>query len=203
MFLVIDNYDSFVYNLARYLALAGVKCKVVRNDAITVRAIQKLKPQGILLSPGPGMPEKAGICVDLIKKMGASTPILGVCLGHQCIGEAYGGRTVRSQSPVHGKSCTIIHKGCDIFEGLPSPMRAGRYHSLISELPEDAPLLVTARNTDSDIMAMRHAQYPVFGVQFHPESVLTEHGHAIIENFTALALHWCAGKQSKQTLQAA
>ncbi len=191
MFLVIDNYDSFVYNLARYVELAGGECEIVRNDVISIEAVKSLQPEGIVLSPGPCTPKDAGICVELVKEMGADTPILGVCLGHQCIGEAYGGQTIRSETPIHGKSCTITHNARDIFNGVPSPMQAGRYHSLITELPGNSPLMVTA-NTDDTIMAMQHKTHPVYGVQFHPESVLTPHGLSIIENFTEIARHWQA-----------
>ncbi|GJL85146.1 MAG: glutamine amidotransferase [Micavibrio sp.] len=189
MFLVIDNYDSFVYNLARYVELAGGECEVVRNDSIRIEDVKSLQPDGIILSPGPCTPAEAGICVELVKELGAYTPILGVCLGHQCIGEAYGGRTIRGETPVHGKACTITHNGSDIFDGIPSPMQAGRYHSLIIELPDNSPLMVTA-NTDEIIMAMQHKTHPVYGLQFHPESVLTPHGQAITQNFTTIAQHW-------------
>ncbi len=190
MFLVIDNYDSFVYNLARYVALAGQDYKVVRNDALTLEEIEALKPEAILLSPGPGRPTEAGICVDLIKRFGPSLPILGVCLGHQAVGEAYGGKTLQAQTPVHGKSCAITHRSTDLFEDIPSPMTGGRYHSLITKLTASSPLMVTAQNESKEIMAIRHDTHPVYGVQFHPESVLTDHGLTLIRNFSRIATAW-------------
>ncbi len=202
MFLVIDNYDSFVYNLARYVEQAGGKCKIVRNDALSIKAIKAMNPDGIILSPGPCTPDKAGICTELVKKLGSSVPILGVCLGHQCINEAYGGKTIRAETPVHGKAATILHKEEDIFDGLPNPMQGGRYHSLVSVLAEDSPLLVTAKTTDDNIMAIKHKTHPVFGVQFHPESILTEHGLSLIENYTKIAVHW-SKTRSEDTRQAA
>ncbi len=187
MILVIDNYDSFVHNLARYITLAGENdVRVVRNDKITIEQIRKLNPNGIVLSPGPCTPDEAGICVDVVKECGKHTPILGVCLGHQAIAEAYGGKTVRSKNPTHGKHCEIMHNGEGILKGIPSPFRGGRYHSLVVEIPPDSPLEITARAEDGDIMAIRHKTFPVYGVQFHPESVLTQHGMDIIKNFVAL-----------------
>lgn len=189
MILVIDNYDSFVYNIARYFECAGESCTVVRNDRITVEQAAKLNPLAIVISPGPCTPKEAGVSVELIKKLGAFTPIFGICLGHQCIGEAFGAKTVRT-SPVHGMASTITHDGSGIFAGLPRTLDAGRYHSLATELPAASPLQVTARTKDGIIMAMQHATQPVYGVQFHPESVLTEHGAEMIENFTAIARQW-------------
>ena len=190
MILVIDNYDSFVHNLARYCALAGWEYKVVRNDAITLEEIEELNPEAIILSPGPCTPKEAGICVEAIKKFGTHIPILGVCLGHQCIGEAYGAKTIRSKEPVHGKSSTISHICAGLFQDLPSPMNVGRYHSLITLKGEIEDLIVTAQEQDGTIMAMEHKRYPVYGVQFHPESVLTEHGLALIENFRQITRAW-------------
>lgn len=190
MILVIDNYDSFVYNLARHMALAGWDCEVVRNDAITLKEITALQPDGIVLSPGPCTPAEAGVCVELTQHFGPNIPILGVCLGHQCIGEAYGGKTIGADKPTHGKSSDIIHDGTGLFDEQPNPMRGGRYHSLSVELDENSPLNVTAKTPAGEIMAVQHNQYPVYGVQFHPESVLTTHGLQLIKNFTALALHW-------------
>jgi len=188
MFLIIDNYDSFVYNLARYFALAGVDCDVVRNDKITLSEIEALKPEALILSPGPCTPKEAGICIDTIKQFGAHTPILGVCLGHQAIGEAYGGRTIQTDTPIHGKSSLIHHTETALFEGIPNPTEVGRYHSLITQLPEDSQLDITAAQNDENIiMAMQHKTHPVYGVQFHPESILTEHGHQFIENFVRIA----------------
>ncbi len=187
MILVIDNYDSFVHNLARYITLAGAdEVRVVRNDQVSVDEIAALSPAGIVLSPGPCTPAEAGICVEAVQRLGETIPILGVCLGHQAIGEAYGGTTQRSEEPVHGKDCEIIHDGSDIFIGLPRRFRGGRYHSLVTKLPENSPLRVTARNPEGIIMAVQHEKFPVYGVQFHPESVLTEHGLELVRNFVAL-----------------
>lgn len=192
MILVIDNYDSFVYNIARYFECAGESCTVVRNDAITAEQVAKLNPLAIVISPGPCTPKESGVSVELIKKLGAFTPIFGICLGHQCIGEAFGAKTVRT-SPVHGMASAVIHDGSGIFAGLPRTLKAGRYHSLATELPAASPLRVTARTKDGIIMALQHAAQPVYGVQFHPESVLTEHGTEMIENFTAIARRWRQG----------
>lgn len=196
MLLVIDNYDSFVYNLARYFALAGWEYKVARNDALAMDDIRMMRPQAIVLSPGPCTPQEAGICIDLVKNFGPTTPILGVCLGHQCIGEAYGAKTIRGPEPVHGKASEIIHDASGIFENLPSPFSAGRYHSLIVEPAENSELEITARTKNGEIMALRHRTHPVYGVQFHPESVLTPHGMQIVQNFTALALQYNAARRS-------
>jgi para-aminobenzoate synthetase component 2 len=189
MILVIDNYDSFVYNIARYFECADESCTVIRNDKITVQEAEKLNPLAIVISPGPCTPKEAGVSVGLIKKLGAFTPILGICLGHQCIGEAFGAKTVRT-SPVHGMASAVTHDGSGIFSGLPRTLNAGRYHSLATELPPASALRVTARTKDGIIMAMQHTAQPVYGVQFHPESVLTEHGAEMIENFTAIARQW-------------
>ncbi len=191
MYLVIDNYDSFVHNLARYFELAGVDTRVVRNDEITIEGIKALKPEALILSPGPCAPNSAGICIKAVKELGAKLPVLGVCLGHQAIGEAYGAKTTRADPPVHGKASTIAHDGSGLFNGLPSPMDVGRYHSLHIELPEDSPLQITARTKDGEIMAIRHTLHPVYGVQFHPESVLTSHGQELVNNFVQIvsALH--------------
>ncbi len=189
MILVIDNYDSFVYNLARYFALCGVSYEVVRNDAITLKDIAKMRPEALVLSPGPCTPKEAGICVETVREFGSYIPILGVCLGHQCIGEAYGAKTSRADVPVHGKSSIVFHDSSLLFKGLPSPMQVGRYHSLIVEDIEATPLIATATHC-SEIMALRHKEHPVYGVQFHPESVLTEHGQMLIRNFTDIAMHW-------------
>lgn len=187
MLLVIDNYDSFVYNLVRYARELGAEVRVARNDALDVAAVRALKPDHVLLSPGPQTPREAGICVDLIRELGGQIPMLGVCLGHQCIGEAFGGRTVRARRPLHGKAAPVWHEGLGLFAGLPSPFLAGRYHSLVIDpdtLPDD--LLVTARSAEGEIMAVQHRRWPVFGVQFHPESVLTEHGYDLLRAFLAV-----------------
>ena len=188
MFLLIDNYDSFTYNLWHYLCGLGVEVMVRRNDALSVAEALALAPQGIVLSPGPCDPDRAGICLDLIRA--AHLPILGVCLGHQAIGQAFGGHVVRAPAPMHGKVSPIHHTGGPLFAGLPSPFKATRYHSLIVErasLP--ACLTVTAETEDGLIMGLAHETQPVFGVQFHPESIASEHGHALIANFLALARH--------------
>lgn len=186
MILIIDNYDSFVYNLARYFEELGYAQCVKRNDAITVTDIQTLQPSHIVLSPGPCSPSEAGICVELIQQLGHNTPILGVCLGHQSIATAYGGHVVRSQQPMHGKASMITHDGTGLFQSLPQPLRVGRYHSLIAE-EESLPdcLSITARSETGEIMAFSHLEHPVHGVQFHPESILTESGKQLLANFLA------------------
>lgn len=190
MILVIDNYDSFVYNLARHMALAGWSYDVVRNDAISVEQVQKTNPRAIVLSPGPCTPKEAGICVELIQRVGPQIPVLGVCLGHQCIGTAYGADIVLSE-PVHGRASVIRHQGDDaLFAGIPAEFKGGRYHSLVVDLPPQAPLKATAHAENGEIMALRHTTYPVYGVQFHPESILTEHGMTLIRNFTQITLAW-------------
>lgn len=194
MILVIDNYDSFAHNLARYVELTGFETKVVRNDEISVDEIAKYNPQAIILSPGPCTPKDAGICIETIKQYGPTTPILGVCLGHQCIGEAFGAKTVRSE-PMHGKATTIHHDGTALFENLPSPMNVGRYHSLRTDKEETSPLITTATSCDGMMMAMKHKDYPIYGVQFHPESVLTPHGLSLMKNFSAIALEWHQKKE--------
>ncbi|MCF8496620.1 MAG: aminodeoxychorismate/anthranilate synthase component II [Alphaproteobacteria bacterium] len=197
MLLVIDNYDSFVHNLARCLTLTGWDCDVVRNDAVTLEDVERLNPEAIVLSPGPCTPKEAGTCLSLIERFGPHTPLLGVCLGHQCIGEAYGGTTIRAAQPVHGRASEITHDGSGLFVGLPSPLAVGRYHSLITDLPPSTPLRVTARSDNGEIMALEHTTHPVHGVQFHPESILTPHGQAMLENFTAIARAWNSrGKQA-------
>jgi anthranilate synthase/aminodeoxychorismate synthase-like glutamine amidotransferase len=184
MILIIDNYDSFVYNLARYVRELGRECRVVRNDAITLDEIEALAPSHIIVSPGPRTPAEAGISNPVIERFGDRVPVLGVCLGHQCIGQVYGARIARAQQPMHGKASPIDHSGGGIFRGLPSPFQAGRYHSLIvhpTGLPEQ--LEVTACSPEGEIMGLQHRRFPVFGVQFHPESILTEHGYALLANF--------------------
>jgi len=183
MILIIDNYDSFVYNLAQYIGELGWEPIVCRNDGITLAEIEKLAPSHIILSPGPCTPLEAGISNDVVRHLGGKIPILGVCLGHQCIGYAYGGRVVRA-SPVHGKTSLIRHNGKTIYQGLANPFPATRYHSLIIE-PVSLPscLTVTAQTPEGIIMGVRHRNYVVEGVQFHPESILTEVGHDILTNF--------------------
>jgi anthranilate synthase component 2 len=186
MILLIDNYDSFTYNLYHYLVQAGAKDVVVRrNDEITVEEIKKLKPAGIVLSPGPCTPNEAGICLEVIEKLHKIFPILGVCLGHQAIGQAFGGKVVKT-FPMHGKISEIFHSAKNIFATLPSPFKATRYHSLIIEKATCPPELeITAWTKDEIIMGIAHKTYKVFGVQFHPESIASEHGHQIIRNFLA------------------
>lgn len=185
MLLLIDNYDSFTYNLAHYLGELGAELDIRRNDALTARQAIDLKPSHIVLSPGPCGPEQAGICLDLIAAAAeAKIPLLGVCLGHQCIGHAFGGKVMRAPKPMHGKVDQIHHQGEGVFQNLPSPFSATRYHSLIVErasMPKE--LLVTAETVDGLVMGLRHATLPIHGVQFHPESIATEHGHALLKNF--------------------
>ena len=190
MILILDNYDSFTYNLVQYLGEMGETLDVRRNDAMSVDDVGALQPDAIVLSPGPCTPSDAGITVPVIQRWGATIPILGVCLGHQAIGEAYGGRVVRAGRVMHGKTSDLVHDGTELFAGLPSPLRVMRYHSLVVEsasLPEC--LEVTARATDSadEIHALRHREHPVWGLQFHPESVLTEGGKKLLQNFLHLA----------------
>jgi anthranilate synthase/aminodeoxychorismate synthase-like glutamine amidotransferase len=182
--LLIDNYDSFVYNLARYVRELGEQALVRRHDAIALDEIARIAPSHIVLSPGPCTPTEAGVSTDVVREFGATIPILGVCLGHQCIGAAYGGRIVRAGRPMHGKVSRVEHDGAGIFAGLPSPLHVTRYHSLVIErasLPDE--LRVTATSDDGEIMAVRHVSHPVVGVQFHPESALTEHGYTLLDAF--------------------
>jgi anthranilate synthase/aminodeoxychorismate synthase-like glutamine amidotransferase len=188
MLLVIDNYDSFTYNLVQYLGELGAEMKVVRNDEVTVDAIEKeLKPERILISPGPGTPDSAGITLGVIERFADSLPILGVCLGHQAIGQHFGGIVARAPEPVHGKPVVIDHDGRTIFMDIPNRFSAGRYHSLIVErtgLPDT--LEISASSPDGLIMGLRHREKPIEGVQFHPESILTEHGRKLLQNFLEL-----------------
>jgi anthranilate synthase/aminodeoxychorismate synthase-like glutamine amidotransferase len=182
--LVIDNYDSFVHNLARYLRELGWSTQVVRNDGVSLDEIAAMKPSHIVISPGPCTPNEAGISVATVRRFGPSIPILGVCLGHQSIGQAFGGRIVRARRPMHGKTSMITHCGSGIFAGLPNPLRATRYHSLVvakEDLPED--LVITAESQEGEIMALAHRRHPIVGLQFHPEAVLTEHGYDLLRNF--------------------
>ncbi|MFZ4761384.1 MAG: anthranilate synthase component II [Alphaproteobacteria bacterium] len=187
--LLIDNYDSFTYNLYHYASMAGAEVTVVRNDALTVDGVLKQQPDAIILSPGPCTPNEAGICLDLIPAaLEHDIPLLGICLGHQSIGQAFGGRVIRAPQPVHGKVDQIYHEQEGLFTGLPSPLLATRYHSLIveaSSLPNS--LVVQAKTTDGLIMALKHRKKPIFGLQFHPESIATEHGTDLIVNFLQLA----------------
>jgi len=186
MILVIDNYDSFTYNLVQYLGELGAEPVVRRNDAITVDEVGALAPAAVVLSPGPGTPSTAGISIPLIQRWGRELPILGVCLGHQAIGEAYGGRVIRARQPMHGKTSRVNHDGTGLFRGLPAPLEVMRYHSLIVEratLPPELIVTAVASDDADEIHAMRHATHPVWGVQFHPESVMTHGGKTLIANF--------------------
>ena len=189
MLLMIDNYDSFTFNLVQYLQTLGAEVEVVRNDALTVDGIAKLAPERIVISPGPCTPNEAGVSLDVIRELGATTPILGVCLGHQSIGQAYGGKVVRAGNIMHGKTSRIRHQGGGVFAGLPDGYEATRYHSLVVErasLPDELEITAWTENADGsfeEIMGLRHREHPVEGVQFHPESILTEHGHALLKNF--------------------
>ena len=186
MILVIDNYDSFTYNLVQYLGELGADLVVHRNDDITVEDVGALRPDAVVLSPGPCTPTEAGITVPVIRRWGAEIPMLGVCLGHQAIGEAYGGRVVRARRVMHGKTSQILHESDELFAGLPSPLQVMRYHSLVVEpgsLPAELRVLARAGDDPTEIHAMRHRTHPVWGVQFHPESILTEGGRRILANF--------------------
>ncbi|MFK7850820.1 MAG: aminodeoxychorismate/anthranilate synthase component II [Akkermansiaceae bacterium] len=187
MLLILDNYDSFTYNLVQYFGELGVDMKIFRNDVISVEEVKALKPDRICISPGPCTPNEAGISMDLIREFGTNTPILGVCLGHQSIGQVYGGEVVRADRLMHGKTSPIHHHGSSVFANLPDPFEATRYHSLIVKretLPDC--LEVTAWTAENEIMGLRHKEHPVHGVQFHPESILTEHGKLMLENFLKL-----------------
>jgi anthranilate synthase component 2 len=189
MLLMIDNYDSFTWNLVQYLQALGAEVRVERNDALTVDQIEKLAPERIVISPGPCTPNEAGVSLEVIERLGASTPLLGVCLGHQGIGQAYGGRVVRAGRIMHGKTSPIRHEGKGVFAGLPDGYEATRYHSLVVErasLPDCLEVTAWTEHEDGsveEIMGLRHREHPVQGVQFHPESILTEHGHALLKNF--------------------
>jgi anthranilate synthase/aminodeoxychorismate synthase-like glutamine amidotransferase len=187
MVLVIDNYDSFTYNLVQYLGELGAEVQVVRNDALTVEEVLRLAPERIVLSPGPCTPNEAGICVPLIRAAAGKVPLLGVCLGHQAIGAAFGGEIVRARRPMHGKTSLVHHTGVGVFRGLPNPLRVIRYHSLVirrESLP--AELEITAETDEGEIMGVRHRHYPVEGVQFHPESIMSEAGMELLRNFLSL-----------------
>ena len=192
MLFVLDNYDSFTYNLVQYLGELGEHPVVYRNDALAVADVLALKPSAAVLSPGPGVPSQSGILVPLVQALAGQVPVLGVCLGHQAIGEAFGGRVVRAERLMHGKTCPVEHQDDELFDAIPSPFTAMRYHSLVVDwagLPHD--LVVTAWSRDrgkgGEIMAMKHRHFPVYGVQFHPESIGTEHGKRLLENFLKVA----------------
>lgn len=188
MILLIDNYDSFTFNLVHFLGDLGARCVVHRNDRISVAEAVAAEPEAIVLSPGPCTPNEAGICLDLIRAAAGRIPVLGVCLGHQAIGQAFGGEVVRAPLPMHGKTSKIRHDGTDIFAGLPDPFEATRYHSLVvrSETLPDV-LVTTATTADGLIMGLRHSVFPVFGVQFHPESIASQYGHELLANFLGIA----------------
>jgi anthranilate synthase/aminodeoxychorismate synthase-like glutamine amidotransferase len=188
MILLIDNYDSFTFNLVHFFGDLGAECVVRRNDTLTLAEALAMQPEAIVLSPGPCTPNEAGICLDLVMAAAGKVPLLGVCLGHQAIGQAFGGQVIRAKEPMHGKTSPVHHHNTDIFAGLPNPFTATRYHSLIvprATLPET--LVPTAFTEDGIIMGLRHAVYPVFGTQFHPESIATSHGHEILKNFLDIA----------------
>ncbi|MCM8760883.1 MAG: aminodeoxychorismate/anthranilate synthase component II [Candidatus Omnitrophica bacterium] len=187
MILIIDNYDSFTYNLVQYLGELGAEISVYRNDRITIDEIKNIAPARIVISPGPGQPKDAGISEEVIRIFGKSTPILGVCLGHQAIGEVFGGKIVGAKALMHGKTSQIYHDGKGIFTGVSNPFEATRYHSLVVEresFPKD--LIITAETSDKEIMGLKHTEYPIYGVQFHPESILTLEGKKILDNFLKL-----------------
>jgi anthranilate synthase component II len=196
MVVLIDNYDSFTFNLVHYLGGLGADVVVHRNDKIAVKDLLASKPDAIVLSPGPCTPNEAGICLDLIKQASSSTPILGVCLGHQAIGQAFGGAVVRAPSPVHGKLSDVRHQGGSVFRGINGPFKATRYHSLVVDrgtMPEA--LTVTAETDDKLVMGLAHKTLPMHGVQFHPESIASEHGHLMLKNFLELAAQWNAQRR--------
>jgi anthranilate synthase component II len=191
MIVLIDNYDSFAFNLVHYFGELGAEVEVHRNDKVTTSAIMAAKPEAIVLSPGPCTPKEAGICLDLIVAASSSVPILGVCLGHQAIGDAFGGKVVRAPLPVHGKLSEIRHRGTGVFRGINAPFKATRYHSLVVERDTiPAELTVSAETDDGLIMGLAHSRLPVHGVQFHPESIASEHGHLMLKNFLEIAEAW-------------
>jgi anthranilate synthase component 2 len=194
MILMIDNYDSFTWNLVQYLGELGEEVRVIRNDEMTLDALRRLAPTAIVISPGPGTPNEAGLSLQIIEKLGGSVPILGVCLGHQSIGQAFGGKVVRAKEIMHGKTSMIHHDGKGVFRGVPNPFEATRYHSLVVEqstLPDDLEVSAWTLREDGsidEIMGLRHRSLPIEGVQFHPESILTQHGHDLLKNFLVEAL---------------
>ncbi|MCP3441257.1 aminodeoxychorismate/anthranilate synthase component II [Bradyrhizobium sp. CCGUVB14] len=185
MIVIIDNYDSFVFNIARYFRRLGEATDVIRNDAISVSDIVLRQPHAVVISPGPCSPTEAGISTSIVRELSGHVPILGICLGHQCIGSVFGGTVARARRPTHGRSSYLTHNGGGLFDGLPSPLCVGRYHSLVVEIDEShtSHLVVTARSDDGEIMALAHRDHPTYGVQFHPESILTQHGGALLKNF--------------------
>jgi anthranilate synthase/aminodeoxychorismate synthase-like glutamine amidotransferase len=197
MIAVIDNYDSFTYNLVQYLGELGAEVQVFRNDAVTIEDLNALDPSHIVISPGPGEPADAGISNEVIQCLGPSRPVLGVCLGHQCIGEVFGGKVERAPRLMHGKVSPVYHYGGELFVGVPSPFEAARYHSLIVTEPLPANLQPTAFTKEGELMGMRHRRYPIYGVQFHPESILTAYGKQILRNFLSFS------RQPQQVLKMA
>jgi para-aminobenzoate synthetase component 2 len=189
LIVIIDNYDSFVFNIARYFRKLGEATEVIRNDAVSVSDVVGLKPRAVVISPGPCTPSEAGISTAVVRELSGRVPILGICLGHQCIGSVFGGRVARARRPMHGRSSYVSHDGRGLFKELPSPLCVGRYRSLAVELDEScAPhLTVTARSDEGEIMALAHRYQPTYGVQFHPESILTQQGHVLLMNFLRLA----------------
>ena len=204
MIALIDNYDSFTFNLVHYFGELGAKVRVHRNDKIESAAVLAAEPDAIVLSPGPCTPKEAGICLDLIKAAGGNVPILGVCLGHQAIGEAFGGKVVLAPKPVHGKLSEIRHDGTGIFRGINSSFKATRYHSLVVERESLPPELAATADTDDGlIMGLAHKRFPVHGVQFHPESIASEHGHLLLRNFLEIATQWNAANRRGRNVSAA
>lgn len=194
MLLIIDNYDSFVFNVVRYCEELGRKAQVFRNDSLELDEVAELNPSAIIISPGPASPVDAGLSLGIVRRFSGSVPILGVCLGHQCIGAAFGGRIACAREPMHGRASAINHDGTGLFQGLPTPLTVGRYHSLVVvETPElDPQMRITARSDNGEIMALAHVRHPALGVQFHPESILSRYGHRIFENFFKIAEEWQA-----------
>jgi len=194
MLLMIDNYDSFTFNLVQYFGELGEDVRVIRNDEMTLPALRALRPSAIVISPGPGTPDDAGVSLEVLQRLGGEVPVFGVCLGHQSIGQAFGGRVIRAKEIMHGKTSPIHHAGQGVFRGLPNPFEATRYHSLVveqSSLPDCLEVTAWTEHADGsldEIMGLRHRSLPIEGVQFHPESILTEHGHAMLRNFLAQAL---------------
>ncbi|MDA9476903.1 anthranilate synthase [Bradyrhizobium sp. CCBAU 65884] len=194
MIVIIDNYDSFVFNIARYFQKLGEATEVIRNDAISVNDLARLTSRAVVISPGPCTPMEAGISTAVVRELSGVIPILGICLGHQCIGSAFGANVRRARRPMHGRSSSLAHDGQGLFDGLPSPLNVGRYHSLIVDLDDScAPkLAVPARSEEGEIMALAHRDHPTYGVQFHPESVLTQQGEEILKNFLRLSMNFGA-----------
>jgi anthranilate synthase/aminodeoxychorismate synthase-like glutamine amidotransferase len=197
MLLIIDNYDSFTYNLVQYFGELGAEILVKRNDEISVAEIEALRPTAVVISPGPCTPKEAGISNEVIAKIGPKLPVLGVCLGHQCIGHVYGATIVRAARLMHGKTSPILHDGTGVFEKLPDPFEATRYHSLLIDPPTvPASLVVNARTAEGEIMGVRHKEFPIHGVQFHPESILTRHGKELLANFLRMTEEFHAGRKA-------